>query len=596
MRFSIGWIRTCSRCRSSWVSRSAASSCSSPTSAAWNITQPREGGAFLSSAEFEFSAEGIGSVQRGVRSFSQWQRVSDVTATTQHIYVWVDTFMAYMIPVRDLPAGLTAERVVAGFNEWMSAPASQESVELPPAGVEVPPVAASEPGPAPAEASSWQSIFRLLTLRRVAPPGPALFGKASWTVAAAVFSLALWVGLSWFEYLPEPEFFPYSIPALAWYVLAALAAAVTMAKRSHPQIAFAKVCGLLAFVLPVLIVADFAIVMLVAERWVEAASIVLGLYALVYCIRGLHALTGHRQPMAALGGLAVAMFAIWSAHEMYAYPEVWIARDDSDGTREEREAGRSEGEQLLFEQAARIDAAAARVEQPVNAAPAGFFVGFAGYGDQKVFAEEIKFAAGVFARRYDTADRTLLLINDRRDLQTQPLASVAGLRYALKQVASRMRTEQDVLFLALSSHGSEDPSLSVSNGMLPLHDLTGDALAGALRESGIKWRVIVISACHAGAFIEPLRDPYTVVITAAAPDRTSFGCSDERDLTYFGEAFFRDSLPQAASLREAFDAAEKLVLEREREEGFKSSRPQAFFGERIEQRLASMLRDGVKQP
>ena len=82
--------------------------------------------------------------------------------------------------------------------------------------------------------------------------------------------------------------------------------------------------------------------------------------------------------------------------------------------------------------------------------------------------------------------------------------------------------------------------------MLPLRDLTGEALADALRASGIKWRVIVISACHSGAFIESLKDPYTMVITAAAPDRTSFGCSDDRDLTYFGEAFFRDSLPQAA--------------------------------------------------
>ncbi len=61
----------------------------------------------------------------------------------------------------------------------------------------------------------------------------------------------------------------------------------------------------------------------------------------------------------------------------------------------------------------------------------------------------------------------------------------------------------------------------MTNGSLPLRDLTGETLAEALRESGIKWRVIVISACHAGAFIEPLQDENTIVITAARADRSS---------------------------------------------------------------------------
>ena len=43
-----------------------------------------------------------------------------------------------------------------------------------------------------------------------------------------------------------------------------------------------------------------------------------------------------------------------------------------------------------------------------------------------------------------------------------------------------------------------------------------------------------------------------MLITAAAADKTSFGCSDDRDLTYFGEAFYRDALPKAKNLQEAF--------------------------------------------
>ena len=146
-----------------------------------------------------------------------------------------------------------------------------------------------------------------------------------------------------------------------------------------------------------------------------------------------------------------------------------------------------------------------------------------------------------------------------------------------------MNTERDVLFLALSSHG-DVYTLIVSHGALMLQDLAAADLAAALKESGIKWRVIVISACHAGSFIDELRNPNTIVITASAADKTSFGCSDERFLTYFGEAFYRDALPGAKSLRDAFETAKAADIgaREKREDIEEASDPQAFFGEAIE--------------
>lgn len=556
--------------------------------------QPTATHAFFDPREHQISAEGIRSTQRGARSLTQWERVPDVTASAEHIFIWIDTHMAYLIPVRDLPEGVTAEQLVTACKEWMAAPAAPE-IALPPASSEAAPETSAVPPviKAPeATLSPWRTVFRLFTLRLVehtARPDSALSGRVSLIVLLALAALAIWVGLSWFYFLPDPHFYLYSAPALSWYVLAALTVALAMTQRAYPQIRFSQVCLLLAMLLPVLLLADFAIVKLVPERWIALVHVFLGLYALAYCSRGLRALTGRPQPMAVLGGFAVAVLFVWVAKTLYVYPAVWTSGDPQQYA-EELAAADDESEALLFQQPLLISESAARIKPATGDAPAGFFVGFAGYGEQRVFAEEIKFAARQFADRYDTAGRTLLLINDRRDHQTRPLATVSGLSYALKEVASKMRLDEDVLFLALSSHGSEDPVLSVENGELPLHDLTGDALAEALTASGIKWRVIVISACHAGAFIEPLRDPYTVVITAASPDRTSFGCSDDRDLTYFGEAFFRDSLPQAASLREAFDTATRLVSEREAKEDFEASNPQAFFGEQIEPRIASMLR------
>jgi hypothetical protein len=100
--------------------------------------------------------------------------------------------------------------------------------------------------------------------------------------------------------------------------------------------------------------------------------------------------------------------------------------------------------------------------------------------------------------------------------------------------------------------------------------------------------VIVISACHAGAFIKPLQDDNTIILTAAAADRTSFGCSDDRDLTYFGEAFYRDAFPKSASLRQAFARAAADIATREHTEGIKASNPQAFFGTAMDRKLAQI--------
>ena len=144
-----------------------------------------------------------------------------------------------------------------------------------------------------------------------------------------------------------------------------------------------------------------------------------------------------------------------------------------------------------------------------------------------------------------------------------------------------MDRDEDVLFLMLTSHGSDAPALSVSNGSWPLEDLDGKALRAALDESGIRWRVIVISACHSAAFIEPLADDFTIVLTSAAEDRTSFGCDDERDLTYFGTAFIRDALPTAESLASAFDRAKQAIAEQEAREKIGASLPQAHFGAAI---------------
>jgi Peptidase C13 family len=405
-------------------------------------------------------------------------------------------------------------------------------------------------------------------------------------IVLCVSCFSAWLAVDWWQRQPDPEFSFDGIPLLAWYVLAVVALAGLLRWGSRPRPAFAAmlVLALAAAPVPLLLVGVVAFYLQQPWFWWAGAAAV---YLCVFFLRGLHALSGRPQRSTALLGVLFVAAFMWSSDAVDAIPDVWNPRDGSDSGLVSEDL-QAERESALFEQADRIDAALEAVHRDSAAAPQAFFMGFAGVGEQKVFAQEIGLASRVLGERFKIGDRHLSLINDQRDLRSAPLASVTGLNYALQGLAERMDPDRDVLFLSISSHGAEEPSIAVSNSGMPLASLNAEDLAEALRESGIRWRVILISACYAGGFIDALRDPRTIVITAAAKDRTSFGCSNDRDLTYFGEAFYRDALPEAKSLRDAFEAAKKAIAAREQSEHETPSNPQAYFGAELEAKLAAM--------
>ncbi|MGB6486047.1 MAG: C13 family peptidase [Steroidobacteraceae bacterium] len=416
-------------------------------------------------------------------------------------------------------------------------------------------------------------LSRLWALRRV--DNVASLATERSVALLALISLALWTSLDRLRAGPGASFNAYGIPDLGLMVLMLLALAFVLARRSHPPLPHRQSLFIIAAALPVLIVWDHF-----TDRWAPTATIALVLYALVYVWRALRAFSGATQPRAIAFSAVLLCGFVWLGGEVYLEPSLWMPKEIGPAADSTLRADVSES--LMFDQQHRLDKALNSVSASDGSAPEVFFVGFAGVGSQKVFAEEIKFASRVVAQRYDTAHRELLLINDRRDRETYPLATVSGLRYALKGIARKMNLQRDILFLSLSSHGSDEPELSVSNGVLNLEQVTGKNLMRALRDSGIRWRIIVISACHAGAFIPLLEDPSTIIITAAASDRTSFGCSNDRDLTYFGEAFYRDALPGARSLEQAFSLARAAIAKREAAEHITPSKPQAYFGADLE--------------
>lgn len=210
-----------------------------------------------------------------------------------------------------------------------------------------------------------------------------------------------------------------------------------------------------------------------------------------------------------------------------------------------------------------------------------YFVGFAAYGSQDVFMKETRYARELFDERYSTAGRSVLLINNHDITSDVPLASSTNLDLLLKDIGNKMDKDNDILFLYLTSHGSRKKGLDVSLRGLPLNDLSPETLDMLLDASGIKWKVIVISACYSGEFIDKLKDDYTLIMTSSRKDRKSFGCSDEAEFTYFGRALFKHGIPQTTSFTDAFVKADEMVRQWEAKEKYKHSEPQMWHSEQV---------------
>jgi len=553
--------------------------------------RPRPEGMFLGAVRVTLDAEGIHFSRPGVEMLVRWSRVLGVDATALHTFVWADAAQGYALPARALASPLTAPDLVERIRAFMTAAgAAPEPTLAGDDGVRAAPFASADVtfGARMAQPSVWRelaAVGRLLLMRPV--DGAAIVGRDLSIVVLAAILLAMWMPLDPLVFPDDLEFNWYAISSIAWVAAGMLALAWILSRLSRPQVPYRRALILVTGAMPIAIVAS-TLNALTDEPW---EYLILGmtlLWSLAYFMRGTRAVSGDYQVRAFFVATAATFCFVIAGDYLYVNPSFWqFAEDEEQAEDDAPDADPrvwERMEELQFGQQGRLDEELGRIAALPRKKSAVYFVGFAGYGEQRVFAEEIGFARRQVAARFGSGERSILLVNDQRDPEKLPLASAPALRYTLESIGSMMAAD-DVLFLALSSHGSEDGSISVSNAGRNPVDLSAGALADMLREAKIPWKVIVVSACYAGGFIDALRDDHTIVLAAAAQDRTSFGCADDRDLTYFGEAFYRDALPKAASVRAAFESARAAIGRREQQEHFVASDPQAFFGALIEAKL-----------
>ncbi|AOA57342.1 C13 family peptidase [Acinetobacter larvae] len=244
-------------------------------------------------------------------------------------------------------------------------------------------------------------------------------------------------------------------------------------------------------------------------------------------------------------------------------------------------------EQAFYAQSQLLNQTLAKIELGEFAQTKWYFLGVAGANYQDVFKLEIERIKEQFDTRFATFGRSLALINNPETLEKTPIASKTSIAMALKRIGQQMNPESDVLFLYMSSHGVRN-QFELSNDPIDLDNVDPKWLRSALDQSGVRWKVIVISACYSGSFVPALQSPDTLVITASAADRDSFGCNSDADATYFGRAFFEQAMRDQNSLKAAFEQAQHTIQKWEDNQGLTHSEPQWVIGKNMELMLPQL--------
>jgi hypothetical protein len=186
----------------------------------------------------------------------------------------------------------------------------------------------------------------------------------------------------------------------------------------------------------------------------------------------------------------------------------------------------------------------------------------------QVFDNALRDLAGAFTKiGFNKANMARFSVDYADGTQHSSIPDIAT---AMQAVAGRAK---DGCLIYFTSHGTpggivvDDKIMSPAQMQEMVNTSCGD------RPS-----VIVMSACFSGAFVAPLAGTNRIIMTAARPDRTSFGCGEMDHYTFFDDCFLR-AMPMAGDFPGLGGLVQQCVAERERQmKATPPSEPQVSVG------------------
>ena len=454
-----------------------------------------------------------------------------------------------------------------------------------------------KPGKSPAKAwlENLAQGMRLAFFRR-----PAAFQfhvSANHFIAIAASSLAVSFICAFAPIGVDGFFNLQALPSEVFWVPLAVFAGYLVSRTMKDQVSVLLVpVAVAAIGIPFTIVSS-ATWYAVDHRWLSAPPTILGalgIYQLFFAWWALATLLAIRRligpaPRGATSPAAIVAFVVLLPSYFVPSEPLWEPAYDTEeasGQADQRRPAFSES--ALYAQAELLDTAVQRLKPERPGVEDLYFVGFAPYASQDVFMKETLSIGKLLDERFDTGGRSINLISHASLADKFPIATLTSLREALQAVGERINPQEDVVLLHLTTHGSETHELSVEFYPLALQAIRPEDLRSALDDAVIKWRIVVVSACYSGGFIDALKDANTLVVTASDAKHTSFGCGDAFDFTYFSKAYYDEALRKTRSFEQAFTLAKESIRQREQKEGLEASNPQVFLGEAMKAKLSTL--------
>jgi len=391
-----------------------------------------------------------------------------------------------------------------------------------------------------------------------------------------LFNVTLTIIVEYLQYLPDPQFNGYALSGVALYVLGLLFVAFIMVKMCKDD------SLPLVFFIAINSIGPFFYVLWAVATTVTSVPYVLIVFALwgaseVTFIVFLLLDKNRLKTVLVYAVLVVVQYAYIPSGNFW-YEEY----QDDDYLAQYRNINQ---ETLYYRQHDYLENIRRQLLPERKAVSDIYFVGFAGYAQEDVFMKEIHYIQNLMDNKFDTLGRSIALVNNLNTVNNAPMATKSNLNLALQHIGDIINPEEDILFLYLTSHGSRSHELSVSFWPFSLNQINPGDLKTALDEAGIKWRIILVSSCYSGGFVDPLKNENTLIYTASAPDKTSFGCGTKSEFTYFGNAVFKEQLDHHYAMKRAFKNATESITAREKLEKLEPSQPILFIGTEINPKL-----------
>ena len=173
-----------------------------------------------------------------------------------------------------------------------------------------------------------------------------------------------------------------------------------------------------------------------------------------------------------------------------------------------------------------------------------------------------------------------------------PFATFENIRTVIKKLPTMLRKE-DKLVLLFTTHGATD-KLSIHAGQKHYPNLSLNNMRDIMRSLGERPVMLLLSACYSGSFIPLLARESRAILTAAAADRSSFGCHFQHKQTYFIEGLFQTSWNTSKSMKALFEDAKIDIEKKEKYSNLQPSLPQISLGAQTEKWMDTPLKDWLR--